>query len=350
VPASSFSRLLDRVVDSGLVPDAVLRAAIRAIARQRLAEEQRGGPAAIAERHRARLRAWGDGPIALETGAANQQHYEVPPAFFAAVLGPRRKYSCCLFPTGRESLGEAEEAMLALTAERAGVGDGQDILDLGCGWGAFALWAAERYPRARILAVSNSAAQRQHIVAAALARGLANLEVVTADINAFSPGRRFDRVVSVEMLEHVRNHRRLLRRIAGWLQPGGRLFVHVFAHRRFTYPFESRDGSDWMARNFFSGGMMPAVDHLPSFQEHLALEEKWLVEGRHYARTAEAWLENLDDRRPQVLAALAAASSAGAHVALVRWRVFFMACAELFAYRGGREWMVAHYRFAARPA
>ena len=265
------------------------------------------------------------------------------------MLGAHLKYSCDLWAPGVETLDDAEAAMLDLTARRAGLEDDQRVLELGCGWGSLSLWMAGRHPRSRITAVSNSASQGAFVRARAAARGLGNLEVVTADVNGFHPrlaaGERFDRVVSVEMLEHVRNHRRLLRRIAGWLQPGGRLFVHVFAHRRFTYPFESRDGSDWMARNFFSGGMMPAVDHLPSFQEHLALEEKWLVEGRHYARTAEAWLENLDDRRPQVLAALATAMAPDeAALQIRRWRLFFLACAELFAFAGGKEWVVSQCR------
>ena len=321
--------ILERAVDSGWVPDPVLRAGIRAICALRLRQERGRDARALVDELRA-------GDIAIATEEANAQHYEVPPAFFTRVLGPRLKYSACYWPDGVRTLGEAEHAMLELYAARAGLADGQRVLDLGCGWGSFALWAAARYPRSRIVAVSNSHAQRAFIAA----RAPANLEVRTADVRALElPERAFDRVISIEMFEHMRNYRALLAKIARWLAPGGALFVHVFAHRRYAYPFEDRGASDWMAREFFTGGMMPSAQLFHHFQDNLAIAEEWQVLGTHYERTAEAWYGNLMAARGEVEDLLGKR-------AFQRWRVFFLACAELFGYRGGREWLVAHYRFA----
>ena len=328
--------MLERLVDSGRVPEPVLRAAIRAICGLRLRQEARrkAARAAFVDELRA-------APIAIATEAANAQHYEVPAAFFAAVLGPRLKYSSCYWPDGVDTLGEAEEEMLELTAARAGLADGQRVLDLGCGWGALTLWAAARFPRSRVIAVSSSRSQRAHIEAAARARGLGNVEVITGDVRAVELGGRFDRIVSVEMFEHMRNYRALLARIAGWLAPGGRLFVHVFAHRRWAYPFADDGASDWMAREFFTGGLMPSAGLLRQFQDDVRLEAQWHVDGTHYARTAEAWHANLVAKRAEVVAVL------GDRRRYERWRVFFLACAEMFGYRGGQEWQVSHYRFRA---
>lgn len=340
--------MLERIVDSGWVPESVLRASIRAVCALRLREERGSVDGEQACHHRlvASLRR---SDIAIETAAANAQHYEVPADFFAIVLGPHRKYSCCYFPDGVSTLGAAEAAMLELTAERAGLADGQDILDLGCGWGALSLWAAARYPKSRIVAVSNSAGQRAFIESEARARGLTNLVVRTADVRALalSPAS-FDRVVSVEMLEHMRNYAALLARIATWLRPDGALFVHVFAHRQYAYPFEDKGTSDWMAREFFTGGIMPSTRLLHYFQDDVRLVDEWHVGGSHYARTAECWYENLMAREREVMAVFTRAYGADAHRRFQRWRVFFLACAELFAYTHGREWIVAHYRFAKR--
>ena len=324
--------MLGPLVDSGLVPEPVLRAGIRAVCALRLRQERGRDRSALIEQLRA-------GDIAIETAAANAQHYEVPVAFFLRVLGPYLKYSSCYWPAGVATLGAAEAAMLELTAERAGLADGQRILDLGCGWGSLALWAAARYPASRIVAISNSRTQRAHIEATAAARGLTNLEVRTADVRTLElPRGTFDRVVSVEMFEHVRNHAALLRRIASWLAPGGALFVHVFAHTRYVYPFEDEGASDWMAREFFTGGIMPSADLFAHFSDALAIAEQWQVPGTHYARTAEAWYDNLMRHRGELEPLVGRAR-------FQRWRVFFLACAELFGYRGGREWIVAHYRF-----
>jgi cyclopropane-fatty-acyl-phospholipid synthase len=322
--------VIERLVDSGLVPEPLLRAGIRAICALRLREQRRRPQRGFIEQLRG-------SELAIATAAANAQHYEVPPAFFELVLGPHLKYSSCYWPTGVTELAGAEAAMLELTAERAGLADGQEVLDLGCGWGSLSLWAARRFPRSRFTAVSNSTAQRAWIERAALP----NLTVRTADVRTLelAPGS-FDRVVSIEMFEHMRNYEELLRRISTWLRPGGQLFVHVFAHQRFAYPFEDAGRSDWMAREFFTGGLMPSVELLRHFQRDLRITREWQLSGTHYARTAEAWYANLMRNRDRATAILGSARR------FERWRVFFLACAEMFGYRDGREWIVAHYAFS----
>jgi cyclopropane-fatty-acyl-phospholipid synthase len=321
--------VVDRLIASGRVPDSMLRAGIRAACATRLRRERRRGSEAK-EAFVERLRR---SPIAEQVEAANEQHYEVPPEFFRLVLGPRLKYSACLWPEGVGTLAEAEDAMLELTCKRAGVEDGMTLLDLGCGWGSLTGWLSERYPRSEILAVSNSRQQREWIESLALP----NVRVLTADVNRLQLHERFDRILSIEMLEHVRNYEELLGRIASWLEPGGRFFCHVFSHKQFAYAYE--DG--WMARRFFTAGTMPSDDLLPRFDRDLVVEERWRVSGLHYARTAEAWLERLDANRAEVERVVGRAAAA-------EWRVFFLACAGLWGYRGGREWLVSHYRFAKR--
>jgi cyclopropane-fatty-acyl-phospholipid synthase len=340
--------LVDAIVDSGVAPDAAIRFAVRSLLRARLRRE-----AAANEADRAAIAARVvGGELSPRADAANEQHYEAPAAFFELCLGPRLKYSSCLFPNAAATLADAENAMLEAVATRARLEGARTILDLGCGWGSFALFAAERFPNASILAVSNSRSQRAFIEARRDARGLRNLVVETSDVAAFDPKRRFDRVVSVEMFEHLGAYAELFRRVAAWLEPDGRLFVHVFAHRTYAYPFVDRGGSDWMARHFFTGGIMPSEPLLPSAAAAtFDVEERAWVDGSHYARTAEAWLSNLDGRRDSALRVLADAYGAGeARKRLRRWRVFFIACAELFAYDGDRHWGVAHYRFAPKRA
>lgn len=332
--------------ERGMLPDALLRLGIRRLCAQRLAEERAGGPDAEAERFARRMEDLRQSPVALHTDAANAQHYELPAAFFEHCLGPRRKYSCCYYPQGDETLAQAEDAMLALYGERAELADGQDILELGCGWGSLTLWMAERYPHARILAVSNSHGQRRHIESQCRVRGLDNVQVLTEDANTLAlQSSRFDRCVSVEMFEHMRNYAVLLGRIADWLRPGGKLFVHVFAHRTLMYPFQTHGQDNWLGRHFFTGGLMPSADTLLWFQRELAIEQRWLVDGTHYQRTANDWLARQDAWRDQVLGVLSAAYGPHAELWFQRWRMFWMACAELFGYDGGRQWLVAHYRF-----
>jgi cyclopropane-fatty-acyl-phospholipid synthase len=334
------------LLERGLLPDAIVRAGIRRIVAGRLQEQQAGGPAAQAERARRLAVALRGAPIAVATADANAQHYELPSTLFAHVLGPRLKYSCGWWPEGVRSLAAAEERMLALTLERADVQDGHSILDLGCGWGALTLYLAAACPRSQVLAVSNSHSQGEFVRARAREQDLTNVTVLTADVNTFAPGRTFDRIVSVEMLEHIRNHAALFRRVRGWLVRDGCFFVHVFAHRRFAYLFEARGPTDWMARHFFTGGMMPSDDWLIRCQDELSLDAHWRLGGEHYQRTAEAWLRNFDNHRDAIDDVLMVTYGADAvRLWRARWRVFFMACAEMFGHGAGTEWGVSQYRF-----
>ena len=334
--------------ERGLVPDALTRLGIRRLCAQRLREEGADDLARADARFRELLDELRRSPIAIETDAANEQHYEVPARFFELCLGKRLKYSSAYYPTGQESLDDAEDAMLALYGERAGLADGQQILELGCGWGSLTLWMAARYPNAHITGVSNSRSQREHILAQAAARGLGNVEILTRDVVRLElPEAQYDRVVSIEMFEHMRNYRHLLANVARWLRPGGKLFVHIFAHRHLMYPFLTEGEDNWMGRYFFTGGLMPSADTLLHFQQDLSIEERWLLPGTHYQRTANHWLENQDRNHREVLQALGAAYGVEhAERWAQRWRMFWMACAELFGYEDGRQWLVAHYRFS----
>lgn len=348
-PERAASGLLG-MAERGRIPDALLRRGIRRLCAQRLREELAGGLDAQATRFAERIEMLRHSPVAIHTDAANAQHYELPPAFFQLCLGKRLKYSSCYYPRGDESLEQAEDAMLALYGERAELADGQGILELGCGWGSLTLWMAERYPNARITAVSNSSQQREHIEAQCRQRRLCNVSVITCDVNQLQlEPARFDRCVSIEMFEHMRNYDILLARIAGWLRPGGKLFVHIFAHKTAMYPFETDGDDNWMGRYFFTGGLMPASDTLLWFQSALNIEQRWHVDGRHYQRTANHWLANQDANREPVMQVLFAAyGRQSAPLWFQRWRMFWMSCAELFGYADGQEWLVAHYRFV-RP-
>jgi cyclopropane-fatty-acyl-phospholipid synthase len=335
--------------ERGLIPDALTRIGIRRLCAERLRDELAGGLDGEDARYRERLADLKQSPLAIHTDAANAQHYELPPGFFERCLGARLKYSSCYYATGSESLDQAEEAMLTLYGERAELCDGIDILELGCGWGSLTLWMAERYPNARITAISNSRPQREFMMARAAQRGLNNVRVLTEDVNRFDIADRFDRVVSIEMFEHLRNYELLFQRIAGWLKPGGKLFVHIFCHARVLYPFETDGANDWMGKYFFTGGQMPSFDTLLHFQRDLSIEETWRVSGRHYQQTSEHWLQNTDRHRAAILDVFGGTYGA-AHAArwLQRWRMFYLACAELFGYADGNEWLVGHYRFARR--
>jgi cyclopropane-fatty-acyl-phospholipid synthase len=343
--------LLDRALERGLAPDAILRIGSRYGARARERSGARGGVEAEGERLRALVTRMSSGPVAEVPEKANEQHYELPAEFLGLILGPRRKYSGCLWPwpQGSGSLGEAEDAMLALSCERAQVRDGMRILDLGCGWGSLSLWLAEQYPAASVVGVSNSSSQREWILGEAARRDLRNVEVVTADVNAFTPsGAPFDRVMSIEMFEHMRNWRELLRRVSGWLTPEGRAFIHVFSHRTTPYLFTGT----WAAARFFTAGLMPSHDLMLRFQDDLVVREQWAVNGEHYARTLQAWLTRLDGSSEEALSVLRASgrSEREARRLVATWRLFLLSTDELWGYRGGDRWMVSHYLLEPRGA
>jgi len=336
-------------IEQGLVPDGAVRLGIRRLLRQRLAELHSGDAEATACISEAFFQGLRDAPLAPVPEKANEQHYELPAAFFGAVLGPHRKYSCCWWPEGVETLEQAEDAALAETCARAGLADGQRILELGCGWGSLSLWMAERFPGARITAISNSHSQRVFIEGEASRRGLGNLRVLTRDFNEFDTADRFDRIVSVEMFEHLRNWPRGFARVADWLAPEGRFFLHAFVHREAPYAFEPRDASDWMSRHFFSGGMMPSDDLPLRCQDDLRLTRRWRWSGRHYARTAAAWLARMDAQRDGLMPLLATVyGERDASAWWMRWRLFFLSVEELFAYADGGQWWVAHCLFEKR--
>jgi len=345
LPANQLARAgvwYEPLIDRGLIPDPILRAGIRRRLRARLRQEEQGTVEQRSERVRALIQDLSQAPIAIHTREANLQHYELPPEFFRLCLGPRLKYSCAYWPDGVSTLAQAEDAMLDLTCRRAGIENGTDILELGCGWGSLTLWMAEKYPDARITAISNSLPQREFILSEAARRGVRPPTVITADINVFSTDDRFDRIVSVEMFEHIRNHRALLSRIRGWLMPGGSLFVHIFSHCRVAYPFET---DDWIGRYFFTGGIMPSDDLLLHFAEDVCVRDHWRIDGTNYGRTARAWLENLDGNRTEALRVLKDNYGDAANAWLHRWRVFFIACEELWGMNRGAEWIVSHYTF-----
>ena len=334
------------LTEKGLIPDPLLRLGIRRLLQQRLSSLPLDNCEAAADYTDNYIKEMDLSPLALVPELANEQHYEVPESFFGWVLGKHRKYSGCYWTEETGNLDEAEASSLKATCERARLENGLEILELGCGWGSLSLWMAAHYPESRITAASNSHSQRAYIQEQAKQRGLHNLEIITCDMNQFTIERRFDRVVSVEMFEHMRNWRALFHKISGWLNPGGLFFMHIFVHRSLPYLFTVEDDSDWMSQHFFSGGMMPS-DELPAnFQDSLHLVRKWRWDGRHYEKTANAWLSNMDQHKDKVWPILA--ETYGSENALtwwVRWRLFFMACAELWGYNRGQEWWVSHYLF-----
>ena len=337
--------------ESGLVPDSVIRGGMRRLLERKLVEIRAGDVEFSARTLTEFASMMRSSPIALVPELANEQHYEVPAEFFVQVLGENRKYSCCHWSADVRTLGEAEEAALCITVERAGIRDGMKILDLGCGWGSLSLWMAEHFPNASVTAVSNSRSQREFIIAEAAERGIENISVIVCDMNDFDAADTFDRIVSVEMFEHMRNYAELFRRISTWLVPDGRFFMHVFCHRSTPYEYIDKGPSDWMSRHFFSGGIMPSAELPLLFQEHLNLQQRWSWNGNHYAKTCRAWLDRMDSRRNTVMPILANTyGKADAGRWWMRWRMFFMACEELFRFNQGNEWFVSHYSFKKAAA
>lgn len=327
------------IAEAGFAPDFLIRLGIRRLLRGRLAQNNH-----TSEKSSSLLKAMSQGPLAVSTAEANDQHYEVPPAFFEVMLGRHLKYSCALYEDGAISLGEAETAMLELMVERARLSNGQRILELGCGWGSLTLFLAEKFPQSEILAVSNSKLQREYIESQAHSKGLQNVKIETSDMNDFQTNQTFDRVLSIEMFEHMRNYHLLFEQISNWLNPSGMLFFHIFCHKNAPYLFTVDTDDDWMAKHFFTGGVMPSYDLPSKFDKHMVTQERWRVSGLNYADTCQGWLNNLDKKKLAALSALAEGDNPEpVHRQYHRWRMFVMACQELFAYQKGTEWFVGHY-------
>ncbi|XDD52324.1 cyclopropane-fatty-acyl-phospholipid synthase family protein [Leptospira sp. WS92.C1] len=337
------------LMEKNIFPDWLIRFCIRKLLAQRLKQEDKGS----LEKNQKHLMSYVDAlkksPIAIHTSAANEQHYEVPAEFFKLVMGKHMKYSSGYWETKTTSFEESERRMLEITCQRAKIENGMSVLDLGCGWGSLSLYLAENFPKSQITGVSNSKSQKKFIDAEAKNRGLKNLTILTADMNGFKITKKFDRLVSVEMLEHMKNYEILFEKFAGFLKSRGLFFVHIFTHHKFTYPFEIIDDTDWMSKYFFTGGQMPSHNLFLYFQKDFIIQDQWVVNGNHYARTSEAWLSGMYKNRESVLKILS--QTYGTDQSLkwfVYWKVFFMACAELWKYKNGEEWIVSHYLFSKR--
>ena len=339
-------KLLIKLAEKGLLPDAFIRLGISRLCGQRLVEAKAAGAKAMEEKHQEWINLLKESPVALVPEKANDQHYEVPPRLFELVLGSNLKYSSGYWPQGTSSLDQSEVKMLKLTSERAYLSDGQQILELGCGWGSLTFYMAQNFPNSKITAVSNSNDQRKFIEKKCEKLQLKNIEVITADMNDFTIDKEFDRVVSIEMFDHMRNYDELLRRVSGWLKKDGKLFVHIFSHEKIAYPFEDEGQGDWMAREFFSGGQMPSHKLLTCFSSRMKIEKDWRVDGTHYEKTSLAWLNKMDQNKAEVLDLFEKTYGKNeASIWLQRWRIFFMSCEVLFGFNNGSEWGVSHYLF-----
>ena len=334
--------MIDFLLNHNLVPDFLIRQKIRKLNEERLSVERGKYSSEYVEKFIQDLKSL---PIAIETKSANEQHYEVPADFFKLCLGEHLKYSCCYWINANDNLNTAEENMLKLTCERADLIDGLSILELGCGWGAISLWMAKTYPNSKITSVSNSESQKEYIYKECETRGITNLEVITADMNAFQTEKKFDRVVSVEMFEHMKNYDILLNKISNWLKDNGKLFVHIFTHKNFSYHFETEGKNDWMGKYFFTGGIMPSHNLLDHFNNDLKIVKNWIVDGTHYHRTAESWLDNMDQNKDKISDIFKLTYGRNHTKWRVYWRIFFMACSELWKTSNGNEWQVSHYLF-----
>ena len=335
-----------KLAEKGLLPDFILRAGIRHLSEVRLTEITANDCQAGASHETAFINAMNHSAVAPVPELANAQHYEIPEQFFHYCLGINRKYSSCYWDESTKTLDQAENLALNLTCQHADLKDGQQILEMGCGWGSLSLWMAANYPNSRITGVSNSNSQRAYIMAQAELRGLHNLTIITCDMNAFQAPQTYDRIVSVEMFEHMRNWQNLYRRVHEWLKPGGKFFKHIFVHRLTPYAFDVRGEDDWMSEHFFSGGMMPSDDLPLRFQDQLKLLNLWRWDGTHYEKTANAWLKNMDVHQAEITPILADTyGKDNVEMWRNRWRIFYLACAELFGLKNGQEWWVTHYLF-----
>jgi cyclopropane-fatty-acyl-phospholipid synthase len=219
-------------------------------------------------------------------------------------------------------------------------------LELGCGWGSLSLYMAAKYPKSTFRVVSNSRTQKMYIDLQSKERNITNLTVITADMNTFNIDEQFDRIVSVEMFEHMRNYQKLMKKVASCLKPDGKLFIHIFTHKEYAYLFEVKDESDWTSKYFFTGGIMPSDDLMFYFNDDLTVEKHWHVSGSHYSKTSEAWLKNMDSHKVEIMPLFEETYGKDqARKWWVYWRLFYLACAELWSYNHGNEWIVSHYLF-----
>ena len=342
-----ISKLIE-LAEKGIIPDYFIRQGIVRNCENRLNNENVSNTEKVSSKKQSWIQQMKESPIALVPEKANEQHYEVPPAFFENVLGKHLKYSSGYWPDGVNSLDESEESMLKLSFERAQLTDGDSILELGCGWGSLTCYMASKLPNSKITAVSNSKDQKEHILNRCKNQGLDNIEVITADMNDFETENKYDRVVSIEMFEHMRNYKKLLSKISSWLHDDGKLFIHIFAHQSVVYPFENQGEADWMAREFFSGGMMPSHDLLLHFQDDLIIDDVWSMSGTHYEKTSLAWVNKMDANKDSIMKIFLKTYGDDAKLWFQRWRIFFMSCEKLFGYNNGSEWGVSHYRFSKR--
>ena len=338
--------MIESLLTKNLLPDRLIRFGIRKLLKERLKEEKKPGPEAQQDHLMKFISMLKESPIAVNTADANEQHYEVPTSFYQKVLGKNLKYSCGLWEEGDNNLDESERKMLELTCRRTGIKNGEEILELGCGWGSLTLFMAEKFNGCMITAVSNSRTQKEYIDSEASRRGLKNITIITADMNEFNINRKYDRVVSIEMFEHMRNYSALFTKINGWLKPGGEIFIHIFSHREYAYLFEVVDETDWMAKYFFTGGIMPSNHLLLYFANNFEVKNHWVVNGEHYEKTSNAWLANMDRNKDSILKLFSETYGEKNKIKWwVYWRVFFMSCAELWKYKNGEEWIVSHYLF-----
>ena len=339
---------LIELAEKGIIPDYFIRQGIVRNCENRLNNENVSNTEKVSTKKQSWIQQMKESPIALVPEKANEQHYEVPPAFFENVLGKHLKYSSGYWPDGVNSLDDSEESMLELSFERAQLADGDSILELGCGWGSLTCYMASKLPNSKITAVSNSKDQKEHILNRCKNQGLDNIEVITADMNDFGTENKYDRVVSIEMFEHMRNYKKLLSKISSWLHDDGKLFIHIFTHQSVVYPFENQGEADWMAREFFSGGMMPSHDLLLHFQDDLIIDDVWSMSGTHYEKTSLAWVNKMDANKDSIMKIFSKTYGDDAKLWFQRWRIFFMSCEKLFGYNNGSEWGVSHYRFSKR--
>jgi cyclopropane-fatty-acyl-phospholipid synthase len=336
----------NKLLEKDMVPDFLIRQGIRSLLKQRLRDENKGSAEAQQEHFMELVRELQNSPIAINTGEANEQHYEVPTKFYQYCLGKHLKYSSGYWKEGVNDIDTSERDMLELTCQRAQLQNGQQVLELGCGWGSLSLFMSAKFPKSNFTVVSNSRTQKIFIDEQARQRNITNLTVVTSDMNTFTIAQKFDRVVSVEMFEHMRNYKKLLEKVAGFLNPEGKLFVHIFTHKAYAYKFEVKDDTDWMSKYFFTGGIMPSDHLLLYFGDHFKISEHWRVSGTHYQKTSEAWLSNMDKHKKEIMPLFEETyGKENATKWWVYWRLFYMACAELWGFDNGNEWMVSHYLF-----